>query len=468
MRSVHKDNAAIPVTVRGAYRLPAIMIVIGLVLAATGFQWAAHYDRQQAEKNFQEEAEQVYRNIGTEIQRHINIIDVMSHILGQISEYFSNDERGEDAPAGGRLAVITHGIQDAIKSGNVVSSDVFEMTEQGILQKVMALIAPAENSGSKDLFLVGIFDVSLFFDGGLMNLGQDYQIRVMEQNNAESPVYVWDKSAAPKQSYGFSNFFKPAPMSYERSLYLSNQNTWDLIIHPAGSAKGYRMGLLPWIVLMSICAITVLISYILWRVITEKIKAQILVETQTKDLRLYANKLEMSNRDLDDFAYVASHDLKEPLRGLYNYADILKEDYADKLDEDGKKKLETMKILAKRLESFIERLFEYSKLSRTDLAIQKVDLNKALSEVLDSLRIWLEEKNAEIVMKTPLPTVECDEVRVGEVFRNLIINGVKYNKEDNKRIEIGCHVNAEPYGDKQVFWVKDNGIGIPDEHKEYI
>jgi light-regulated signal transduction histidine kinase (bacteriophytochrome) len=212
-----------------------------------------------------------------------------------------------------------------------------------------------------------------------------------------------------------------------------------------------------------------LLGFIFWRLSSEKLKIQKKVDEQTKSLKDYALKLEIINRDLDDFAYVASHDLKEPLRGLYNYAEILEEDYQGKLDEDGRKKLETLKTLAKRMELFVERLFQYSKLSRVELKSAKVDVSELIANVIDIQNIWLQERNATVEIVDEMPMIVCDPPQIEEVFRNLITNGVKYNDKDQKKITIGCKYrpvkNSEPI---PVFWVGDNGIGIDSEHKKHI
>lgn len=187
-----------------------------------------------------------------------------------------------------------------------------------------------------------------------------------------------------------------------------------------------------------------------------------------KKIQEYTEKLEISNRDLDDFAHIASHDLKEPLRGLYNYAEFLREDYYDKLDSEGQHKLDTLQKLARRMEALIESLLDYSRLSRIDMASKKTDLDEILKTVLETLEIWLKEKNAEVSIKKALPSVVCDPVKVGEVFRNLITNAVKYNDEPVKKIEIGYIKNHEDWGDIPVFYVKDNGIGIAENHKEQV
>ncbi|WZO98100.1 ATP-binding protein [Isosphaeraceae bacterium EP7] len=181
-------------------------------------------------------------------------------------------------------------------------------------------------------------------------------------------------------------------------------------------------------------------------------------------------ELARSNTDLDAFAYIASHDLKEPLRGIHNYATFLLEDYAEKLEPDGTAKLETLVRLSKRMEDLIESLLRYSRLGREELSVVPVDLNELVAEVLDSLQARLLGPDVEIRIPRPLPVVRCDRVGIGEVLSNLVANAIKYNLNRPAWVEIGY---AEPVRPAEgmptppgelVLYVRDNGIGIPEKH----
>jgi signal transduction histidine kinase len=185
--------------------------------------------------------------------------------------------------------------------------------------------------------------------------------------------------------------------------------------------------------------------------------------------------LEASNRELDDFAYVASHDLKEPLRGIHNYAGFLLEDYGEQLDDAGRDKLQTLMRLTGRMEALIDTLLHYSRVGRVDLAVTDVDLDEVVTELLDSLRPALAEARAEVRVVTPLPIVRADRARVDEVFRDLVVNGVKYNESATPTVEIGALPpgtaaggEAPPVEAGPIFFVRDNGIGIPARHQRVI
>jgi len=189
------------------------------------------------------------------------------------------------------------------------------------------------------------------------------------------------------------------------------------------------------------------------------------VRERTLELQQRNEELNQSNKELDDFAYIASHDLKEPLRGIHNFSSFLLEDYGGKLDGEGRSKLETLMRLTRRMETLIDSLLQYSRLGRVDLAIDRVDLNEIVAECLDSLAISLQEEKVDVRVPRPLPVVRADRVRVGEIFYNLIVNAMKYNDKAEKWIEVGWREN--PAG-PPVFYVRDNGIGIPEKHHDAV
>ncbi len=176
--------------------------------------------------------------------------------------------------------------------------------------------------------------------------------------------------------------------------------------------------------------------------------------------------LKASNQELDDFAYIASHDLKEPLRGLTNNARFLEEDYEDELDEKAVRRLKRMRFLCGRMESLIDDLLYFSRLGRQELAVCEVDMVKLVLEIKLMMQNTLEESNASIVVDKKLPKYVCDFVRTKEVFRNLITNAVKYNESAVKKIEVGY---LDAWKDlREVFYVRDNGIGIDPEFHDDI
>ena len=191
-------------------------------------------------------------------------------------------------------------------------------------------------------------------------------------------------------------------------------------------------------------------------------------------------ELSRSNVELDAFAYIASHDLKEPLRGIYNYSSFLIEDYAEVLDEAGVDKLNTLMRLTHRMEDLINSLLHYSRLGRVKLQVHPVDLNELIAGVLDVIKASNRDSQVHFEIPRPLPTVNCDRTQVNELFTNLISNGIKYNRQAEKVIEIGyldfddavVREKMLEYPDntppKTVLYVRDNGIGIREKHLNSI
>ncbi|GCE06309.1 histidine kinase [Dictyobacter aurantiacus] len=192
-----------------------------------------------------------------------------------------------------------------------------------------------------------------------------------------------------------------------------------------------------------------------------------LLVQRSEELAGLNKQLAESNQELDSFAYIVSHDLKEPLRGINNYVNILKTDFADTLNEEGLSRLDTLQRLSHRLDSLIESLLHYSRVGRVDLAFAETNLNEMLDATLELLRARIEEQGVEIRVPRPLPTIWCDRVRVGEIFTNLITNAMKYNDKAEKWVEIGYQQPEDPQ-QALIFYVRDNGIGIRDKYFDSI
>lgn len=188
-------------------------------------------------------------------------------------------------------------------------------------------------------------------------------------------------------------------------------------------------------------------------------------------LAAYAADLERSNQELDDFAYIASHDLKEPLRGIHNHSRFLLEDYEDRLDQDGKRRLDRLVHLSQRMEKLVNDLLYFSRIGRGDLAVRPTDIAAVLRDVVSTLEQFLEERHAKVVVVGNLPNVTCDSIRVSEIFRNLIVNAIRYNDSVERIVEVG-HMEDHPDDvgrtRKTVFFVRDNGRGIASEFHEDI
>ena len=179
-------------------------------------------------------------------------------------------------------------------------------------------------------------------------------------------------------------------------------------------------------------------------------------------LEIKAEQLAKTNRELEDLSYIASHDLKEPLRGISSYCQILLEDYGERLDADGQRRLKALVTLCQRLSQLIDDVLAYSQLGRNlPEATSDADLHAIACDVLETLGPAIDRRGASVQVTGQLPRLPADRVWVGEVFRNLVSNALKFNDSSQAHVEIGSLDNG-------TLFVRDNGIGIPACHHEAI
>jgi two-component system, LuxR family, sensor kinase FixL len=172
-------------------------------------------------------------------------------------------------------------------------------------------------------------------------------------------------------------------------------------------------------------------------------------------------EVEKVNRELKDFAYIVSHDLKAPLRGIKTLAEWLTTDYSDKLDENGKEQMNLLIGRVNRMQNLIDGILQYSRIGRVKEDIVQINLNEIVSEVADTVS---PPANISITIENELPTVECERTCITQVFQNLISNAVKYMDKSQGQIKIGC---VEEDG-RWKFSVSDNGPGIEEKYFEKI
>jgi light-regulated signal transduction histidine kinase (bacteriophytochrome)/CheY-like chemotaxis protein len=191
------------------------------------------------------------------------------------------------------------------------------------------------------------------------------------------------------------------------------------------------------------------------------------LQRANEELVVLNTELKRSNQELDDFAYIASHDLREPLRGIHNYSHFLMEDYGDKLNVEATEQLQTLVRLSQRMEALIDSLLHYSRLNRADPILVEVNLTHVLQDAIEMLKPRIDGDSVQIRCPQVLPCVYGDRAQLTEVMVNLLSNALKYNDKAEKWVEIGVREAAAP-SEPPVFFVRDNGIGIAPEHNDKV
>ncbi len=193
-----------------------------------------------------------------------------------------------------------------------------------------------------------------------------------------------------------------------------------------------------------------------WRDITDK-------KRQEQELKKTLLELERSNRDLEQFAYIASHDLQEPLRMISSFLQLLEKKYNHILDSDGKEYIAFAVDGASRMSQLIKDLLAFSRLGTRGQAFENTDLNEVIKDAIDNLSASIDENNAKIEVRK-MPEIAVDKTQIVQLFQNLISNAIKFKGEKNPEIKIAVTKRKEYY----EFSVADNGIGFEENYKDRI
>jgi light-regulated signal transduction histidine kinase (bacteriophytochrome) len=184
--------------------------------------------------------------------------------------------------------------------------------------------------------------------------------------------------------------------------------------------------------------------------------------THARRLALLNSELTRSNVDLDAFAHAAAHDLKEPLRGIANTATFITEDAAEGMDPVTARRLASIQRLAERMDELLNALLYYSRLGRTELSRQPIELRAAVQRALEVAGPRLAEESVEVGLPEPGATIAADPVLLDQVLVNLLVNAAKYSRpEGTRRVAVYLADGPQP-----VLVVRDNGIGMPAHLRE--
>ncbi|WP_414590493.1 CHASE3 domain-containing protein [Anabaena sp. CCY 9614] len=204
-----------------------------------------------------------------------------------------------------------------------------------------------------------------------------------------------------------------------------------------------------------------------------KAELEIKVEERTAELQNLNQELKRSNQELEQFAYVASHDLQEPLRAVTGYSQLLGQEYQELFDESAQEYFAYIVDGAKRMQQLIQDLLTYSRVATRGQEFSHVDCNAVLNIALSNLHVAIAQSNA-IITHDPLPEILADKTQLIQLFQNLIGNAIKFRKQEPPQIYISAvkkdHGDGEEFSQSPtwLFSVKDNGIGIKPQYLERI
>jgi len=190
------------------------------------------------------------------------------------------------------------------------------------------------------------------------------------------------------------------------------------------------------------------------RDITERKEAE-------KKLARKTSELERSNQELEDFAFIASHDLQEPLRKVMLFGDRIKSVYPSNGDDRGKNYIDRLQKSIHKMQNFIHDLLEYSKVAQSSSPHKLLNLNEIISEVVSDLQTQFDHSQGRIKIE-PLPTIEGDEFLLAQLFQNLVSNALKYAREN---VPPQIKISSRPNGDSAWdILIEDNGVGIESKY----
>jgi len=189
------------------------------------------------------------------------------------------------------------------------------------------------------------------------------------------------------------------------------------------------------------------------------------VEHKTGEVLEKAKELKTINKELEDFVYTISHDLKEPLFAIEGHTSILFKAYKDTFDDKGKFYVNRIKINIETMSRRIDEIIKVMKVGRITYELENNDSGAIVKDIVETLEDKIKNNKINVVIQDNLPTILCDEERMKDVLSNLLANAIKFMGNNNQgQIRIGCDKNGDYYN----FYVEDTGIGIQEEYQKQI
>lgn len=307
----------------------------------------------------------------------------------------------------------------------------------------------------------------------IANVYKDISDLYLAEKNNELAIKYLNKHIASKDSLMNENVLRE--MSDRKSEFALQKKEYeiDLLKKDNQLLEANKVAQRLKLIAFGLIAIFFLVVSIVFRSLLSKQKRLTrLLETKNKEIERQKNKIQLQNRELENsnedlkqFAYVASHDLREPLRMITSYGKILTQRYKDALDKNGQEFLYFMTDAASRMDALLLDLLSYAKTSSNSQPFEDVSTAELMESVSKITESSFSEKNAILEINTEnLPTIKGRKSQLYQLFQNLITNGLKYNLNKNPLLKIDCIDTTDEY----VFSFTDNGIGIHEKHQAKI
>lgn len=315
---------------------------------------------------------------------------------------------------------------------------------------------------------------------GVEDLAETVQHMVQYIDTQGIDITIYDASAGVVPNLVYAHYYQNrnairainnrSSLRFERHFSMGGRD-WVIAAEPAAGYFGMRDSWKPWAVLFIGLLVTGLMTAYSLGMTIRASKVQQLVHertaelaSKTRELKEYTDALARSNAELQQFAYVASHDLQEPLRMVASYTQLLKSRYGDKLDNDAVEFIDFAVDGVHRMSTLIKDLLEYSRVETTGKPLESVDFAAALDWATGNVRAAIEDAKASVTYDK-MPVVRGDAAQLKRLLQNLLSNALKY-RDRNRALEV--HVSAEQDGARWKIGVHDNGIGIDAEYQDKI
>ena len=357
---------------------------------------------------------------------------------------------------------------EAVENENEVQQEALEKERDEVKgQKEKISSQEREiNFNKEDLFLRDKWLDRLWIENELQKKKYDDKVlieRALEENIKQQVNFIHGLNAKIDSS---SNLIET------QKEFLANQDSEiaekDIILNKRLS-EIKRKNLVNWL-LAALLLSALILSVVIYRSYILKKKLNENLETKNAEISSQSIALSQKNSELEQFAFIASHDLKEPLNSISSLIDVLKEDYGDSFDSEGTESIKFIKNSSDRMRSLVDGLLEYSRLGKTN-DYEMLDCNQIVLELKSDLNYIISETNASVEC-IDLPKIYGSEIELRLVFQNLINNAIKFvHGGVNPVIEISCEEVTGSSPGNNDYWqfsVQDNGIGIADKYHERI